>query len=868
MGVVYKARDTRLDCFVAMKVLADRVIANPERRLRFVQEAKSASALNHPNIITVHDIDTTGEFAFIAMEYVEGRTLAQLIAYRGGLRPGEALRYAVQIADALSTAHAAGIVHRDIKPANIMITERGLVKVLDFGLAKLAATGLSDSDPESEVTATLAMNRELETEEGTILGTVAYMSPEQAQGQKTDGRSDVFSFGAVLYEMVTGRRAFRGETKMATLAAIINQDPTPAAAVNGEVSPELDRVIARCLRKEVARRFQHMEDLKVALEELKEESDYGKATSAESSPIARSRRKILRRKLIVAGGSAAAVLPIILMGVMKFFSRPESKLLSRPPLPDGRGARLRLLVSSANQLSGPALSTDGKTIAYVAEEQGQVDLYVARVAGGGHVRLTNDGTRKSNPHFSPDGERILFTRLGSETGAPEVCVVPALGGQTTRLLTRAADAVWSPDGTRMAFVLKQPGETDTLAMAAADGTDVRIIRRSDAAYPFFRNPAWSPDSKQLAVVRGTGGMSGELWLVPLNGGTPRGLSHDAPGVFSDEPVFTFNGRGLIHESNRAGATNLWILPLDGSRLTRLTTGAGPDVSPTASRDGSIAFANARFQCRLIIHNLGNGQTRELLTHTSYIWGPAFSPDRRDVAFSRAETDGSWHIWIVPVEGGVAQLTSGVLPEIYPRFSPDGASIVYHTWSPGPDRIWRVPRAGGPAVALTPARDDDDAYGDISPDGRWLAFARTEKEGTHIYIAPVEGGKARRLIDSASTLPRWSPDGKWIAFSPGRALNSGVFIIGADGTGMRRIAPTGAWPVWWPDGQRIGYQIVGPDGAQQIVVAPFAGGPAKPLRALRFKGTNNPFDVSSDGALVATSYHTDISSEIWLLEPQL
>jgi signal transduction histidine kinase/predicted Ser/Thr protein kinase len=245
MGVVYQPRDTRLDRFVAIKVLSARTATDLERKVRFVQEAKSASVLNHPNIITVYDIDTSGELAFIAMEYIDGKTLDGLINHVG-LHLGEALRYAVQIADALVSAHSVGIIHRDIKPANIMVTEKGLVKVLDFGLAKMGMDGLSDSD--SEPTATY---REVpQTDEGTILGTIAYMSPEQAQGKKIDVRSDIFSFGAVLYEMVTGERAFRGETKLSTLASIINQEPKPASQIIEGLPREVERIIALCLRKD------------------------------------------------------------------------------------------------------------------------------------------------------------------------------------------------------------------------------------------------------------------------------------------------------------------------------------------------------------------------------------------------------------------------------------------------------------------------------------------------------------------------------------------------------------------------------------------------------------------------------------------
>ena len=836
MGVVYKARDTRLDRFVALKLLSIRCMSNPERLTRFVQEAKLVSALNHPNIITVHDIEISDKFQFIAMEYVDGKTLDRLVGSRG-LRVGEALAYAVQLADALAAAHRVGIVHRDIKPANVMINEKGLVKVLDFGLAKLTQPSTS----ESNATATM------ETDEGTILGTLAYMSPEQAEAKNVDPRSDIFSFGILLYEMITGQRPFRGETKMSTLAAIIHQDPKPPSEIVGGLPREVERIITLCLRKDPARRFQHMDDLKVALQELKEESDSGKLAPVLS-------RKFSRRSTVL-GLASSAVMATGLASGMWLYLRSK-KTTTR---------RIRLLVSTQSTASAPALSPDGKMIAYITEEQGQRDLFVGRVAGGGRIRLTNDQGPKSDPRFSPDGESILFTRVGVGSRAPEIWTVPTLGGESTRLMTRATDASWSPDGTHIAFVSRGPGQADALGIAAANGSDVHTILQSDGGLPFFRYPVWSPDGTALAVTRSAGGIAGELWLVPL-GGVPRRVSEDAAGVFSNQPVFTPDGRGLVHQSNRGGSTNLWILFLDSKRLDQLTSGPGPDESPSVARDGSIVFTNTRARNALIVLDLINGQAREVLTHSSFIWAPAFSPNGGEIAFSRAESDGAWHIWIAAVQGGTARrLTSGALPEIYPRFTPDGASIIYHTWSSGPSRVWRVARAGGPAVALTPVGAQRDEYADISPDGRWLAFARTEESATHVYVAPLGGGPARRAIDSPSTLPRWSPDGRWIAFSPHRGYTAGIFLIGADGSGMRRLSVTGSWPVWWPDGKRIGYLDTGSDGSEQILTVPFSAGPPRLVAGVRFQGTNYPFDISRDGKLLATSNAFDTSSDIWLLE---
>jgi eukaryotic-like serine/threonine-protein kinase len=435
MGVVYKARDKRLERLVAIKVLSAKAVSNRERELRFVQEAKSASALNHPNIITVHEIDTTGEIAFIAMEYVDGRTLEQLIPRRG-MQLAEALNYAVQIADALAAAHAAGIIHRDIKPANIMVTENGLVKVLDFGLAKLTDQGTL------ETAATVSM-RSPETEEGTILGTVAYLSPEQAEGKKIDGRSDIFSFGATLYEMLTGRRAFLGDTKLSTLAAIVNREPKPASEIVENFPRDLDRILVRCLRKDRARRFQSMADLKVALDELKQESEVGQLTQTTIAPV--------RRKMSAGPILVLAVVALAAAGLTWFLLRPAAK-------PEA-AARLIPLTAYPGSERSPSFSPDGSQVAFSwnGEKQDNYDIYVKMVdSGSAPLRLTTNPEPDVSPAWSPNGRYIAFLRnrgvyLISPLGGPErkLCELHSTRRPTPDYLPTSGLS-WTPDSKSLA----------------------------------------------------------------------------------------------------------------------------------------------------------------------------------------------------------------------------------------------------------------------------------------------------------------------------------------------------------------------------------------------------------------------------------
>ncbi|MCX6638089.1 MAG: protein kinase, partial [Acidobacteria bacterium] len=404
MGVVYKARDTHLDRYVAIKVLPPEKVADPGRKARFVQEAKSASALNHPNIVTVHDIASDGGTDFIAMEYVAGKTLDQLIP-RKGMRLNDALKIAVKIADALAAAHAAGIVHRDLKPANVMVTGApsgpGLVKVLDFGLAKLTETALG----EDEATRTVKPR----TEEGTVVGTAAYMSPEQAEGKTVDARSDIFSFGSVLYEMVTGRCAFQGDSRMSTLAAVLHHEP---AAMGADVPHDLQKVIERCLRKDPERRLRHMDDVKIALEDLKEDSDSGKL--APAGAVMRRRRPFL------VYGVGAALLVLTALGVWRL--RPNSGT------PAGQLRAVPLTAHAGSEVN-PSFSPDGNQLAFCWNGGGSdnFDIYIKLIGPGAPLRLTTDPAADHSPAWSPDGRWIAFLRV-PVSGAATVMMIPALGG--------------------------------------------------------------------------------------------------------------------------------------------------------------------------------------------------------------------------------------------------------------------------------------------------------------------------------------------------------------------------------------------------------------------------------------------------------
>ena len=415
MGVVYKALDTHLDRFVAIKVLPPEKVADAERKRRFVQEAKAASALNHPNIITIYDIASENGIDFIAMEYVPGKALNQLIP-RKGLPLSDSLKYAIQIADALAAAHAAGIIHRDLKPGNVMVSgaegRPGLVKVLDFGLAKLTD---KTEGGQAEFTETIRQDDAPSTGEGAIVGTISYMSPEQAEGKKVDARSDIFSFGALLYEMVTGQRAFQGDSKLSTLSAILREEPKPASQVVEGLPRELERIIARCLRKSPERRFQAMPDLKVALEELKEESDSGTLMRPAPVTVRRGNRRLVW---------AAVLLTILTLGVgALWFVRSTAKapeaILHAVPLTTYPGFQ-----------GEPTFSPDGNQVAFAwdGEKRDNGDIYIKLIGTGGPpLRVTTDQAADYSPAWSPDGRFIAFLReLSGERAA--VLLIPALGG--------------------------------------------------------------------------------------------------------------------------------------------------------------------------------------------------------------------------------------------------------------------------------------------------------------------------------------------------------------------------------------------------------------------------------------------------------
>ena len=764
MGVVYKARDTQLDRPVAIKVLPAERVGDPERKRRFVQEAKAASALNHPNIVHIYGIDTASGVDFIAMEYVEGKILNEMIGLKG-MKTRETLGYAVQIADALATAHAAGIVHRDIKPSNLMITGKGLVKVLDFGLAKLSHP--TDPDPSA-----LTRTTQPVTEEGTIIGTAAYMSPEQAEGRKLDGRSDVFSFGSVLYEMGTGRMPFTGESKLSILSNILNTDPTPPIQIAAGIPPELERIILRCLRKDPARRYQTMADLKVALEDVEAESGSGRQVRQLSLPQRWTWR-----------------LPMLMLMLTGFLAwRTMRGPENTPPL------RAVPLTAESGVARYPSLSPDGNYVAFAwtGPKQDNPDIYVQQIGAGSPSRRTTDPGNDYNPVWSPDGRTIAFLRSQVEAGKSEVRTIPPLGGPERRITdihVRGGTWVsppylaWCPDSTCLIATDSQgDGKPDSLFVVSLEtGMKRQLTNPPPGAND--AHPALSSDGIWLVFRRSASLFSGELYRQRLGKGVtavgePQRLTPST--LDGSNPVWMPGSKEILFSAREGTRTFLWRLAVSSE---------GPEQNPPArlpfvGEDGMmpvLSRSDPGRPLRLVYvrsmedYNIwrvdlpvpgapaSSPPAVSALSSTRPDWHPQFSPDGRRVAYS-SERSGDGGIWLADPDGAnsVQIAPMGKWATGYPKWSPNGESIVFHSNRDGQPEIYLVPSAGGKTLNLT-SDPSTDAFPSFSRDGKWIYFTSGRESHNKIWKMPASGGKPTKVTDAVGYVATESPDGAHIYY---------------------------------------------------------------------------------------------------------
>jgi len=754
MGVVYKARDTHLDRFVAIKVLPPELVADPDRKRRFAQEAKAASALNHPNIITIHDIASENGTDFMVMEYVEGKTLGQLIPRRG-LKLNEVLKYAIQIADALAKAQAGGIIHRDLKPGNIMVGDGGLVKVLDFGLAKLTERPPVGEDEATRTTLPC-------TDEGTILGTASYMSPEQASGKPVDARSDIFSFGSVLYEMVTGQRAFQGDSKMSTLAAILNQEPKSVREIARAVPHDLEKIIKRCLRKEPSRRSQSMADVKVALEELKEESDSGKLAAAPASQRGRRRSLLWGAALLALLGAVAAAV---------WFSRshsgvPEEPLAAVP------------LTSYPGYEGEPSFSPDGNQVAFVwdGDKQDNRDIYVKLIGGGPPLPLTRHPTADFSPAWSPDGRWIAFLRE-LPGGKAAVFLIPALGGSERKLAeihnepySGYSGLAWSPDG-KWLVVPDKSAPTDPYALFLLSVESGEKCRLTSPSVQLFGDsaPALSPDGHTLVFIRRAVFFVSDLYLLALSDGfkalgEPKRLTSDNRDTSS--PSWTPDGREIIFSSGSVSRPNLWRVAASGSGKPQRLASVGEGGSyPAISRLGH-RLAYTRELADPNIWRVGvagpQGKTTppmSFISSTRDEAGPEFSPDGKRIAFA-SDRSGGYEIWLCNSDGSnPVKLTAFGGPlTVGQRWSPDGEHLVFFSDAEGQYEIYVISANGGKPQRLTsdPANDLVPSW---SRDGKWIYFASNRSGEHQVWKMPAHGGAAVQVTRKGGSMPVESPDGR-------------------------------------------------------------------------------------------------------------
>jgi Tol biopolymer transport system component len=880
MGVVYKAEDTKLGRTVALKVLPPERVADPNRKRRFVQEARAASALNHPNIIVIHDIDEAEGIHYIAMECVEGKTLDRLIA-RHGLRVNEALKYAVQMATALAKAHSAGIVHRDLKPTNVMVTDDGLVKVLDFGLAKLteaAPTG------DAETVATV----EPTTEEGTIVGTVGYMSPEQAEGKAVDARSDIFSFGSVLYEMLTGQRAFQGETKASTIAAILREEPKPLSQVVESLPREVERIVKRCLRKDREHRLQTMADLKVALEELKEESDSGeladKAAVAAGLPRHVERGGVkppLPRRLALA---IAAVVIVVALGVAGWYWYHRSRATPEAPLTPVP------LTSYPGYEGYPSFSPDGTQLAFqwcTEQPSANCDIYIKQIGVEPPSRLTTDPAEDFSPAWSPDGRFIAFLRKVS-TGRTALMLIPQRGGQERVLgdsdvtyITSDAEEpygsylAWTPDSKWLVLPWRgadKRGEGLFLLNVETRETR-RLMTSGDNA------PAFSPDGRTLAFNQG--GNPSLICFLHLTKdyqpeGEPERVAPTAESyVRNFGTAWSPDGKDIVFSSGNWASIGLWrVAASAGARPQRLAFASDFASAPAVSRQGDrLAYVVNRTDVniwRIDLRSPGQkpGMPERVIASTWEERDPAFSPEGKRIAFM-SNRSGACEIWVCASDGSnPVQLTALGGPRLFgPKWSPDGQNIAFNAAPAGSHDVYVISASGGPPRRVT-THSAADKWPSWSRDSQSLYFCSTRSGSSEIWKMPAKGAEGVQITRHGgdADVPQESPDGRFVYYMKGWPSQCSVWRVPAAGGEEVKVLDSihsyGGWSV----GKQGIYFFTPPDaqGRSDICLYKFATGKISKILTIE-RDVYERIAVSPDERTILYTQFDQAGSDLMLVE---
>jgi Tol biopolymer transport system component len=784
MGEVYRARDTRLERTVAIKVLPQHLSSSPEVRQRFEREAKTISQLSHPHICALYDVGNQDGIEYLVMEYLEGETLADRLV-KGPLPLEQTLRYGIEIADALDKAHRQGIVHRDLKPGNVMLTKAG-VKLLDFGLAK----AVQPASPASALTSLPTEGPPL-TAEGTILGTVQYMAPEQLEGRQTDARTDVFALGTVLYEMATGRRAFSGATQASLISTILRDDPQPVSQVQPMSPPALDRLVRTCLAKDPEERWQNAGDVARELKWIA-----GNLTTGVAAPPPAVRP---RRRALVGAVAVLSLLAAAFAGwwIGRISARPaEAATL-------GEGT-LTALTTDPGYEGEPTFSPDGQTIAYVADRDGNFEIYLQQISGGPALNLTQSPAADIQPAFSPDGREIAFVSNRSSSSeiphaAPylplvggDIWIMPALGGPARRIVENGNFPSWTPDGSGILYVHGTFRDTRIARVPAAGGESRDVPIEEPHLFRYFF-PSLSEDGRWLLYQNG-----GQVEVVTAAGGKPRVLAqgqYPAWGSGSTSVLFTNGDAG----KNRT----LWQAPFSLARgefsgpARPLTFGRGADLGGRASRDGSaIAFS--------AVDETLNLEELPFDAEAGHATGPA-----------RELTRGNSHIgFFTP--------------------SPDGKAVAFNENRGERSHIWRLDRPS-PPVQLT--RDPDFSEGGPiwSTDGREIAFHRMrvgeDTADQALWIMKADGTSPRRLIEtSGAGNAAWLPDGKSILVQRGEGLmrvdvasGASTLVVGAKAETIFAVDALGRWLVYQvSEGGRVGLATMPVAGGapRAIATAPF------------------------------------------------